>query len=679
MERDTLLHLASTYGNNTLVDSLLAQHVDVNAKNRVGLTPLHYAVMQQKAETVKKLLKAGAKPNLLDRDGHSPLYFSLGRNRNSPEIIRDLIEAGADLNWGDKKDPIFCKLCMNADEQLVIELLPNVQNLNLPDNEGRTPLYHAMENSKFTLAKKLIESGAEVNVRTLDNTSPLHLACVQDSLELIKILLDKGADPFARDNKMKTPFEYLFGAFAREQNYPLAMEYIRLKPEILDVVPFELENFRDEFWPELIDLMNSKTLTKSLPNNLSDFSKIIKASSEVSRISLLSKLDEDYFDRLIPDRTDLKFFVLGFPEEIRFTLLKSVGLPLLKLLLDSCFNLELMLEDLPEDKRIDFLEYLSQEFIQSIIISTFDYDQLKELLPLPSHPRFLELLGGVKFLRIMITDYLSLIAYLESSDNPLGLLNELGVEHIRFVVTNSYVLRYVLNLMTQSDRPHFLQELGEDQLKVIFKESLWDLKKLLELLESSERLELLNQLAPEFIQASIKERYLFESVLGALSDADKLSFIESFGSADLQALIKDSACLNRLLNIFPDSFKPDILALISVQTLKNISVDNYRLNIKNGAELGLILRAFPPSDYTDFLMLLGNSALSHILHDGKHLFVLLTKIPKDSRPKLMKGLNLVLQEKEVNKLIQDNDPNVREMIEGILPTATTSSPKNRPK
>ena len=57
---------------------LIAEGADVNAPDGIGLTPLHYASMVDYGETaiVQQLLAAGAKRDVKDPEGHTPVQLA---------------------------------------------------------------------------------------------------------------------------------------------------------------------------------------------------------------------------------------------------------------------------------------------------------------------------------------------------------------------------------------------------------------------------------------------------------------------------------------------------------------------------------------------------------------------------------------------------------------------------
>lgn len=105
-EGDTALHLAAAAYRARVARKLVAAGADVNAKNRRGASPLHYAVDGQpgtprwnpraQAATVACLLEAGADPNAVDAGEVTPLHRAV-RNRCAAAVAA-LLAGGANPN-----------------------------------------------------------------------------------------------------------------------------------------------------------------------------------------------------------------------------------------------------------------------------------------------------------------------------------------------------------------------------------------------------------------------------------------------------------------------------------------------------------------------------------------------------------------------------------------------------
>jgi hypothetical protein len=103
---DTVLHVAAVTYQPGLVDDLAAAGADVDAENRRGAHPLHYAVDGNpgsarwdpiaQRDTVAALLRRGADANAADANG-TPALLRAIRNRCASAVAA-LLDGGADPN-----------------------------------------------------------------------------------------------------------------------------------------------------------------------------------------------------------------------------------------------------------------------------------------------------------------------------------------------------------------------------------------------------------------------------------------------------------------------------------------------------------------------------------------------------------------------------------------------------
>ncbi len=105
---DTALHIAAAAYRPQIAGALIDLAASVEAANRRGARPLHYAAdghpgsagwnPAAQAETIAVLLAAGANPNAADKSGTTPLHRAV-RTRCA-EAVRALLAGGADP-WRD--------------------------------------------------------------------------------------------------------------------------------------------------------------------------------------------------------------------------------------------------------------------------------------------------------------------------------------------------------------------------------------------------------------------------------------------------------------------------------------------------------------------------------------------------------------------------------------------------
>lgn len=69
-----------------------------------------------------------------------------------------------------------------------------IQNINKFNNIGLTKLHIAIKNQDINMIKKLIEQGADINIRAEYNYTPIQYACLSNNYEAVKILLENNAN-----------------------------------------------------------------------------------------------------------------------------------------------------------------------------------------------------------------------------------------------------------------------------------------------------------------------------------------------------------------------------------------------------------------------------------------------------------------------------------------------------
>ncbi|XP_019855630.1 PREDICTED: ankyrin repeat, PH and SEC7 domain containing protein secG-like [Amphimedon queenslandica] len=212
----TPLHCAIETGNANIIKLLIIKgNADVNAMDKRKRTPLFEAVKSSSIETVDILLTNGARTDVVDEYGDTPLLLAVKRGtRSSTQIIKSLIIKGqADVTAACKKYHINPELSRSEIAELlitkiqligkpieshtkpeeVIGLLEIETDPNITEYLfGGTALITAIENDNIDIVKLLLEKGANPNV-TKDNETPLFVAVKSGNIEAVDILLTNGA------------------------------------------------------------------------------------------------------------------------------------------------------------------------------------------------------------------------------------------------------------------------------------------------------------------------------------------------------------------------------------------------------------------------------------------------------------------------------------------------------
>jgi ankyrin repeat protein len=79
-------------------------------------------------------------------------------------------------------------------------LLQHNADIELPNEEGETPLYWAAAIGELDISQLLLESGADVHSRNKNGWTPLRVASHNGCLDLVRLLINSGADVDSHDN-----------------------------------------------------------------------------------------------------------------------------------------------------------------------------------------------------------------------------------------------------------------------------------------------------------------------------------------------------------------------------------------------------------------------------------------------------------------------------------------------
>lgn len=180
-DRDGLrpLHLAALKGRDEAITPLLSANADPAAPDNAGRIALHYAAMGNHKAAIERLLAArpvdprssritdhAAYVDARDKLGETPLHVAARRFRTQAAEL--LIASGADVNARNARNqtPLHL-LCRNKGERVghdaLIEfarlLLSHDADVNARDDDRRTPLFDAIESEAPQLVEFLRSKG----------------------------------------------------------------------------------------------------------------------------------------------------------------------------------------------------------------------------------------------------------------------------------------------------------------------------------------------------------------------------------------------------------------------------------------------------------------------------------------------------------------------------------------
>ncbi|XP_072421006.1 ankyrin repeat and death domain-containing protein 1A [Chiloscyllium punctatum] len=247
-EGETLLRSEQDFhdaakGNDVIrMELLLKKGVNINAKNSIGRTALHWAAGAGHEQAVKFLLDHNASVDDQDSFGMNALLLAawFGHLR----ILRTLVNVGAKLSC-ENKNGLNLLLCaaqrghlkilefiMEDLEDVWLDKADNMQrtalhlaasygNLEvvefligsgcvhgLKDKEQNTALHLCARSGHVEVLQKIIETAVDLDEKNWEGETALHLAAEEGHSSCVKVLLNDACDVNAQTNKNMTALHY---------------------------------------------------------------------------------------------------------------------------------------------------------------------------------------------------------------------------------------------------------------------------------------------------------------------------------------------------------------------------------------------------------------------------------------------------------------------------------------
>lgn len=226
-QNDTPLTLAAKLGKKDIVEFLIYQQADLNAKGENNLTATELAVNNDKFETavvlkqhraklgldtnanlksklkiairngqvekIKYILQLGFDKNARINDrNETPLI--LASKLGKIDIVHHLIYEGADLNARCELDRTAWDWAIyNKQKDIAVLLNNRTHGFDARDANNNTQLDRALSNKRFDIADFLIENGANINAHDDNNRSLLDRAMENGTYKDAQFLIKNGA------------------------------------------------------------------------------------------------------------------------------------------------------------------------------------------------------------------------------------------------------------------------------------------------------------------------------------------------------------------------------------------------------------------------------------------------------------------------------------------------------
>ncbi|KAN0130441.1 hypothetical protein V8E53_011704 [Lactarius tabidus] len=206
------LYYAAFCGFYDLTERLIAKHPEqVNTRGGCNLFPLPAALYKRHFRIADLLYAHGAVVDVQGADKFTPLHGAAGDPR--VDIMRWLLDHGADKNAQSKSlwTPLYMASFSTCLEPF-LALLEHNADVNSQIRSGKTPLYNILDCSSsegyvVEIVRRLLEHGADPNIRKGNDSTALHKASSRGWLEAARLLLSYGAKVDEKDGEGKSPLQ----------------------------------------------------------------------------------------------------------------------------------------------------------------------------------------------------------------------------------------------------------------------------------------------------------------------------------------------------------------------------------------------------------------------------------------------------------------------------------------
>jgi ankyrin repeat protein len=260
---------------------------------------LFFALVHNQTEAAMALLNANAplvNYDAGDNTGNKLLHYVVLNKNADPDLIRDLIRAGADLsaknkegrtpaelaaineNWAVLKilaetakteKFLFNKDTYNYGKALVMAeyfgkddiadaLLAAGASVNEKDDKGNTALHYAALHEHFNIVQQCIVKKSNINAVNHEGNTALHMAFLKGNRDIVEYLIKQGADLSIKNKEGNTPIQ-LIGSEKGSGVIKLVLEDFDKDhiPEKNSSI-FKSRIFTDDHLKELLELIIDK-------------------------------------------------------------------------------------------------------------------------------------------------------------------------------------------------------------------------------------------------------------------------------------------------------------------------------------------------------------------------------------------------------------------------------------
>lgn len=146
--------------------------------------------------------------NEADADKKTPLLHAI--DKSNEKSINILLNNGAEINTKDNKGNTAVMYAAEKTEKILNIILAKNPNIDEKNNDDKTALYIAVENKKYKISQKLIDAGANTDIKCGPNEETALICASKNNLNsaLIKRIISKSTDLAITDKNGLSAIHY---------------------------------------------------------------------------------------------------------------------------------------------------------------------------------------------------------------------------------------------------------------------------------------------------------------------------------------------------------------------------------------------------------------------------------------------------------------------------------------
>jgi ankyrin repeat protein len=201
-------------GNFPAVKHFIEVGTSVNMCDpRGGLLPtsLHSCVHRGNIAIAELLIRNGVNMSAPNKWGVTPLHFAVSDMYPNDELVKLLLDAGADISASCGNYPtILCAATFHSNTSILHLLLQRGRILTICERDRANLLHTASKHGTAATVRLILEAGVNIEATNNSGQTALHCAVQLDSQEIVEVLLECGANVDAMDDEGLTPLQTFF-------------------------------------------------------------------------------------------------------------------------------------------------------------------------------------------------------------------------------------------------------------------------------------------------------------------------------------------------------------------------------------------------------------------------------------------------------------------------------------